>query len=60
MNKLKLEIDSLTVDTFDTGTEPAPARATVNAHGRSQTLKIVCQVSTLKTDLTCCPCTPMI
>lgn len=60
MNKLKLQIDSLAVDTFDTGAEPAPARGTVDAHGNQQTLKIVCQVSTLKTDLTCCPCTPMI
>lgn len=60
MNKLKLRIDTLTVDTFDMGTGPAPARGTVDAHGDGQTVKIVCQVSTLKTDLTCCPCTPMI
>lgn len=59
MKKLKLEIDALTVDTFDTGREAGTA-GTVQAHGDGRTLKVVCEISTLKTDLTCCPCTPMI
>jgi hypothetical protein len=60
MSKLRLRLDELDVDTFDVDAGPAPARGTVNAHGGQETIKIVCQVSTLKTDLTCCPCTPMI
>jgi hypothetical protein len=59
MKKLKLEIDALTVDTFDTGREAGAEGGTVHARGDSRTLKIVCEISTLKTDLTCCPCTPM-
>lgn len=59
MKKLKLEIDALTVDTFEPGRKTGGAGGTVQAHGDQQTVKIVCQVSTLKTDLTCCPCTPM-
>lgn len=59
MKKLKLQIDALTVDTFDTGNEARAEGGTVQAHRDSRTLKIVCEISTLKTDLTCCPCTPM-
>lgn len=58
MNKLKLQVDALVVDTFQTDEHPAPRRGTVDAH--AATPKIICDISTLKTDLTCCPCTPMI
>jgi hypothetical protein len=57
MNKLRLSLDDLAVDTFQTGEDRVPRRGTVDAHG-GQTVKIVCTISTLKTDLTCCPCTP--
>lgn len=56
MNKLQLSIDDLAVDTFETGEDRTPRRGTVDAH--AATIKIAC-ISTLKTDLTCCPCTPM-
>lgn len=58
MKKLRLNADEIRVDTFRTGDHPTPRPGTVNAHGA--TPKIVCDISTLKTDLTCCPCTPMI
>jgi hypothetical protein len=57
MKKLKLRIDELTVDTFQPGAADEPHRGTVDAH--AVTPKIICGVPTLKTDLTCCPCTPM-
>lgn len=56
MNKLRLSLDDLAVDTFQTGEDRVPRRGTVD--GNEATVKIVCTVSTLKTDLTCCPCTP--
>lgn len=55
MNKLRLNLDDLAVDTFQTGDDAASLRGTVDANEAS--IKIVCIVS-LKTDLTCCPCTP--
>jgi hypothetical protein len=58
MNKLRLDVDDLTVDTFQTGDDRTPRRGTVDAN--QATVKVICTVSTLKTDLTCCPCTPMI
>jgi hypothetical protein len=60
MKKLKLDAESLTVDTFTPGVEHAPPRGTVAAHGNAETQKIICGIPTLKTDLTCCPCTPML
>lgn len=59
MKKLKLDAESLMVETFEPSAEYAPSRGTVAAHGDGQTQKIICSVPTLKTDLTCCPCTPM-
>jgi hypothetical protein len=59
MKKLKLDAESLTVDTFEPGEAYAPSRGTVAAHGNVETQKIICSIPTLKTDLTCCPCTPM-
>lgn len=58
MTKLRLRLDELAVETFETGAEEAPRRGTVDAHGA--TAKPLCSIPTLKTDLTCCPCTPMI
>ncbi len=57
MNKLRLNPDELAVETFPTGDDNAPSRGTVVA--LAATPKIVCDISTLKTDMTCCPCTPM-
>jgi hypothetical protein len=57
MSKLRLRLDELEVDTFHTGDGGEPARGTVDAH--AATAKPLC-IPTLKTDLTCCPCTPMI
>ncbi|MBW3569891.1 MAG: hypothetical protein KY467_02180 [Gemmatimonadetes bacterium] len=56
MNKLRLNPEDLAVDTFQTGDNRTPQRGTVAAHADT---KIFC-LSTLKTDMTCCPCTPMI
>ena len=58
MNKMRLNVDDLAVDTFQTGDDRTPRRGTVQAH--EATVKVVCTVGTLRTDLTCCPCTPMI
>ena len=57
MSKLRLKLDELAVETFDTGDESAIARGTVEAH--EFTPKPIC-LPTLKTDLTCCPCTPVL
>lgn len=56
MRKLRLSPDDLAVDTFQPGGGDVSLRGTVDAN--EATVKIVCTVSTLKTDLTCCPCTP--
>lgn len=55
MKKLRLSLDELAVDTFHTG-QGGPAEGTVDAH--AATAKPLC-IPTLKTDLTCCPCTPI-
>lgn len=57
MSKLRLKLDELEVDTFATGADGREARGTVAGH--AATAKPLC-IPTLKTDLTCCPCTPMI
>jgi hypothetical protein len=57
MSKLRLRLDELEVDTFHTGGDGQAERGTVDAH--AATAKPLC-IPTLKTDLTCCPCTPMI
>jgi hypothetical protein len=60
MKKLKLEIESLAVDTFETA-QYANDRGTVDAHldDGDKTLKTLC-ASLLASNPTCCPCTPMI
>jgi hypothetical protein len=55
MNKLRLNLDDLAVDTFQPDEDATSLRGTVDANEAS--VKIICIVS-LKTDLTCCPCTP--
>ncbi|HEX6367866.1 MAG TPA: hypothetical protein VF006_02960 [Longimicrobium sp.] len=57
MGKLRLKLEELEVDTFATGADGAPARGTVDA--RAATARPLC-IPTLKTDLTCCPCTPIL
>ncbi len=58
MRKRKLRLDDLSVETFGTGEAHAPRRGTIGAH--EATVKVVCAAPTLRTDLTCCPCTPML
>lgn len=57
MIKLRLRPDELAIESFDTGEPAIPGQGTVEAH--EATLKPYC-VASAKTDLTCCPCTPMI
>jgi hypothetical protein len=54
MNKLRLNLDDLTVDTFQTG-DDVSLRGTVQGQEESG---LVCPAVSLKTVLTCCPCTP--
>ena len=58
MIKLRLSLDELAVESFQTGEDPMPRQGTVDAH--EATPKPICAIPTLKTDLTCCPCTPML
>ncbi|HYW12647.1 MAG TPA: hypothetical protein VE871_11850 [Longimicrobium sp.] len=55
MNKLRLNLDDLAVDTFQTDEDGTSLRGTVEGHEASQT---ICPAASLKTVLTCCPCTP--
>jgi hypothetical protein len=57
MPKLKLDLDRLTVDSFPT-CEVIDGIGTIYAREGVATLKVVCTVSTLATNPTCCPCTP--
>ncbi len=59
MKKLKLEIESLTVDTFVTAHGADPGRGTVDGQELRPTLKTVCDQTLLASNPTCCPCTPM-
>ena len=58
MKKLKLEIESLAVDTFDTGRD-AEWGGTVQGHAERPTVKTICDPTLLASNPTCCPCTPM-
>lgn len=58
MRKLKLEIESLAVDTFETAGANG-GRGTVDAHVERPTLRTVCDQTLLVSNPTCCPCTPM-
>lgn len=57
MTKLKLNLDDLAVDSFQTAARDAAGRGTVDAH-EAPTVKTVC-ASLLASNPTCCPCTPM-
>lgn len=56
MKKLTLQVEDLAIESFATDAGEQDERGTV--HGREETLKVICGISTLKTDMTCCPCTP--
>lgn len=55
MNKLRLNLEDLAVDTFQTDEDGTSLRGTVEGHEVSQT---ICPAASAKTVLTCCPCTP--
>lgn len=57
MDKMKLKIEELTVETFEIGRETESLRGTVRAN-EIPTLKPVCPGTLLATNPTCCPCTP--
>jgi hypothetical protein len=54
MNKLRLHIDDIAVESFQTG-EGRMGAGTVDAHAATRS---PCTIASIKTDLTCCPCTP--
>jgi hypothetical protein len=58
MHKLTLDCDRLSVESFPTSAEVTDGVGTVHAREWIATLKVVCDVTTLKTNPTCCPCTP--
>lgn len=58
MHKLKLDLDHLAVESFATSGQGTHALGTVHARDDQQTVKIVCTISTIATNPTCCPCTP--
>lgn len=57
MKKLTLRLDSLKVESFETGQETGPGRGTVRANW-IPTLEHICPGTLLRTNPTCCPCTP--
>jgi hypothetical protein len=57
MDKLKLKIEELTVETFEIGRETESLRGTVRGN-EIPTYKTVCPGTLLATNPTCCPCTP--
>jgi hypothetical protein len=58
MHKLTLDLDGLAVESFPTSGEGTYGVGTVHAREVQQTVKIVCTISTIATNPTCCPCTP--
>jgi hypothetical protein len=57
MDKLKLDLDALAVESF--ATFPAAGwRGTVAGRELQPTLKTFCGSTWLETNPTCCPCTP--
>lgn len=57
MKKLALDCDRLSVESFPTSAEMTDGVGTVLAREGLATLPL-CGVTTLKTNPTCCPCTP--
>jgi hypothetical protein len=58
MQKLTLDCDALAVDSFPTSCQVTDGVGTVRGQQTLATEKIICGVTTLKTNPTCCPCTP--
>lgn len=58
MKKLRLQVEDLAIDSFATDAERQDERGTVHGRQGDESFKVICGVSTLKTDMTCCPCTP--
>ncbi|HEX6747202.1 MAG TPA: hypothetical protein VF092_07865 [Longimicrobium sp.] len=58
MRKLKLDVERLTVESFPTSDDELQRLGTVQAREGAETVKIVCTISTIATNPTCCPCTP--
>jgi hypothetical protein len=60
MQKLKLDCDRLTVESFPTSAEETDGVGTVHARGWLATVNAAgCNLTTLlRTNPTCCPCTP--
>jgi hypothetical protein len=56
MDKLKMKIEELAVETFEIGRETDFYRGTVRAN-EAPTVKTIC-ASLLASNPTCCPCTP--
>lgn len=57
MNKLTLNCDALTVDSFPTTREMDAAAGTIHAQALLEPSRFLCG-NTLGTKPTCCPCTP--
>jgi hypothetical protein len=55
VNKLRLNVDGIAVESFRTGEDTMAGAGTVRGHEATRPL---CTIASLKTDLTCCPCTP--
>ncbi|HEU4559356.1 MAG TPA: hypothetical protein VFS20_15975 [Longimicrobium sp.] len=61
MQKLRLDLDRLSVESFPTSIEESNGLGTVHARGVPETIKLTCPIgpiSTIATNPTCCPCTP--
>lgn len=59
MVKLRLNVDDLAVDSFESCEGITPWRGTVAAHA-APTLPDICDRTLLVSNPTCCPCTPML
>jgi hypothetical protein len=58
MKKLKLDCDSLAVESFPTTLDLCEGAGTVHARELQRTLVALCDRTLLATNPTCCPCTP--
>lgn len=58
MNKLRLDVDALAVDSFATSANEAHGAGTVHGNAAKPTLATFCDCTLLGTNPTCCPCTP--
>lgn len=58
MKKLKLNCETLTVESFPTTLGMCDGAGTVHAREWQRTLLALCDNTVLATNPTCCPCTP--